>query len=102
MNVNRYSTHLKTTAKVLGYASVAVLLTTGLAWATLDDQVEKASALVLGKVATLMVGGGTLFGGGYALVQGNIGKGMAIIGTGVITGIGIALAKNGTIFALLQ
>jgi hypothetical protein len=102
MNVNSYAKHLRITAKNLGYVSVTLLLTTGLACATLDVQIEKASSLVLGKVATLVVGGGTLFGGGYALIQGNIGKGMAIIGTGVITGIGIALAKNGTIFNLLQ
>lgn len=102
MNLKPYVNRLKTPAKIMGYVSVALLITTGLAWATLDDQVEKASALVLGKVATLVVGGGTLFGGGYSIVQGNIGKGMAIIGVGVMTGIGIALAKAGTLFTLLQ
>jgi hypothetical protein len=102
MNLNLYAKYLKTPAKIVGYVSVALLLTTGLSWATLDDQVEKASTLVLGKVATLVVGGGTLFGGGYSIVQGNIGKGMAIIGVGVLTGIGIALAKAGTLFSLLQ
>lgn len=102
MNHYRYAKQLKTTIKVLGYSSVALLLITDPTLAHLDEQVEKASTLVLGKVATLVVGGGTLFGGGYSLIQGNIGKGMAIIGTGVITGIGIALAKSGTIFTLLQ
>ena len=102
MNLKPYVNRLKTPAKIMGYVSVALLITTGLAGATLDDQVEKASALVLGKVATLVVGGGTLFGGGYSIVQGNIGKGMAIIGVGVMTGIGIALAKAGTLFTLLQ
>jgi len=102
VKINRYAKHLKTTAKVGAYVSIALLITTGLSWATLDDQVDKASTLVTGNVAKLIVGGGTLFGGGYALVQGNIGKGMAIIGTGALTGIGIALAKAGTLFNLLQ
>lgn len=102
MNFNRDTKKLKTVAKVLGYTSVALLLTTGLTWATLDEQVEKASALVLGKVATLVVGGATLFGGGYTVIQGNIPKGMAILGVGLMTGIGIALAKNGALFTLLQ
>jgi|GEM_PF-1980699 len=102
MNFNQEAKKLKTVVKVLGYTSVALLLTTGLTWATLDDQVDKASKLVLGKVATLVVGGGTLFGGGYSIVQGNIGKGMAILGVGVLTGVGIALAKNGTLFTLLE
>ena len=102
MKINRYAKHLKTTAKVVGYVSIALLLTTGLSWATLDEQVQKASDLVLGNVAKLVLGGGTLFGGGYSIVQGNIGKGMAIIGVGAITGIGIALAKAGTLFTLLQ
>jgi len=102
MNIRFNAKNLKTTAKIMGYVSLALLVTTGMSWATLDEQVDKASTLVLGKVATLVLGGGTLFGGGYSIIQGNIAKGMAIIGTGVITGVGIALAKAGTLFTLLQ
>ncbi len=100
LNINKQ--HLKTGIKVLGYASVAMLLTTDFAWATLDEQVGKASDLVLGKVAPLIVGGGTLFGGGMAAINGDPYKCMAILGVGALTGIGIALAKSGAIFSLLQ
>lgn len=100
--MTEFKKHLIQNAKILGYTSVAVIVTTGLCWATLDEQVEKASTLVLGKVATLIVGGGALFGGGHALIQGNITRGLAIIGVGAITGIGVALAKSGQMFSLLQ
>jgi len=88
--------------RVLGYAAIFALVAVGASWAHLDQQVEKASNLVLSKVATLIVGGGALFGGGHALIQGNISRGMAILGTGALTGIGIALAKSGALFELLQ
>ena len=101
MRLNMNKQHLKTGIKVLGYTSVAVLLTTGFAWATLDVQVEKATDLVLGKVAPLIVGGATLFGGGMAAINGDPYKCMAILGVGGITGIGIALAKSGAIFNVL-
>lgn len=71
-------------------------------WAHLDDQVDKATTLVLGKVAPLVLGGATLFGGGSAILAGKVYPGLAIVGVGAITGIGIALAKSGTIFNLLQ
>lgn len=97
-SVNRVKAFLK----VAAWVSAGLMLTTGLCWATLDGQVEKATNLVLGKVASLVVGGGTLFGGGYSIVQGNIGQGMAIIGVGALTGIGIALAKSEALFKVLS
>ena len=94
--------HLKTGIKILGYTSAALFLTTDFALATLDEQVGKATDLVLGKVAPLIVGGATLFGGGMAALNGDPYKCMAILGVGGITGIGIALAKSGAIFSVLQ
>jgi hypothetical protein len=100
MNINKQ--HLITGIKVFGYTSAALLLMTEFAWATLDEQVGKATDLVLGKVAPLIVGGATLFGGGMAALNGDPYKCMAILGVGGITGIGIALAKSGAIFSVLQ
>lgn len=100
--LNQKTKPLKTPLKIMGYTALAFLTCTGLAFADLGGQVDKASTLVLGKVATLIVGGGTLFGGGYALVQGNISKGLAILGTGALTGLGIALAKSGDLFTLFK
>jgi D-arabinose 1-dehydrogenase-like Zn-dependent alcohol dehydrogenase len=100
MNINKQ--HLITGVKVLGYTSLALLLTTEFTLATLDVQVDKATDLVLGKVAPLIVGGATLFGGGMAALNGDPYKCMAILGVGGITGIGIALAKSGAIFSVLQ
>lgn len=102
MNRENCVKHLKTTAQILGYASMACILTTGLAWAHLDDQVDKATTLVLGKVAPLIIGAATVFGGGAAAINGSIAKACAIFAVGGITGIGIALARSGDIFKLLQ
>ena len=49
MRININKQHLKTGFKVLGYASVAMLLTTEFAWATLDEQVGKALTWFLEK-----------------------------------------------------
>lgn len=100
LNINKQN--LKTGIKVLGYMSVTVLITTEFAWATLDEQVGKATDLVLGKVAPLIVGGATLFGGGMSALNGDPYKCIAILGVGGLTGIGIALAKSGALFNLLQ
>lgn len=102
MKLNINKKHLKTGIKILGYTSAALLLTTDFALANLDEQVGKATDLVLGKVAPLIVGGATLFGGGMAALNGDPYKCMAILGVGGITGIGIALAKSGAIFSVLQ
>jgi D-arabinose 1-dehydrogenase-like Zn-dependent alcohol dehydrogenase len=99
LNINKH--HLKTGIKVLGYTTMAMILTTEFALATLDDQVDKATDLVLGKVAPLVIGGATLFGGGVAALNGKPYEAIAILGVGGIIGIGIALAKSGAIFNVL-
>lgn len=98
--MNNLPSTLKTSLKVMGYASAMALVGVGITYAHLDQQVENVSSLVFGKVANLVVGTAALFGGGHALIQGNVSRGMAILGTGVVTGIGIALAKNGQMFDL--
>ncbi|MGV8948512.1 MAG: hypothetical protein ACOH2E_03990 [Candidatus Paracaedibacter sp.] len=79
MKININKQHLITGIKVFGYTSAVLLLTTEFAWATLDEQVGKATDLVLGKVAPLIVGGATLFGGGMAALNGDPYKCMAIL-----------------------
>ncbi len=88
--------------KIAVYSGVALALTASMAYATLDEQVSRASNIVLGNLASLVVGGGTAVGGGVAVFQGNIMKALGIVGVGATIGIGIALAKNGVIFNLLQ
>jgi hypothetical protein len=93
---------LKAYLKLAFYSGAVMLVGIGMAGATLDEQVTKASAIVLGNLASLVVGGATAVGGGMAVFQGNVMKGLGIVGVGATIGIGIALAKSKTIFDLLQ
>jgi hypothetical protein len=63
---------LRRNGKIAAYSVFAALVMVGMAEATLDQQVTKATDIVLGNLASLVVGGGTAIGGGVAVFQGNI------------------------------
>ena len=98
MHKTAFRIYLNTAA----YSVAMALMTVAVSYATLDEQVEKASTLVLGNLASLVVGGGTAVGGAIAVYQGNVMKGLGIVGVGATIGIGIALAKTKAIFNLLN
>jgi hypothetical protein len=101
--MNRTSiSRIKTSIKIAAYSGMLTLMNVGMVYAHLDEQIDKASAIVLGNLAALIVGGSTVVGGGMAVFQGNVMKGLGIVGVGATVGIGIALAKSKTIFNLLQ
>lgn len=97
-NIDKY----KGIAKSLFYSTTLTLTTICLTYAHLDDQIEKATEVVLGPFASLIVGGATLIGGGIFAVQGKVIPAASVLGVGAMTGIGIALAKSKVIFNLLQ
>ena len=102
MNIRNEKENLKIWSKALGYVSAAMLVTTGIVHANLDAQITKASDIVLGNLAALIIGGGMVVGGGYSCYQGDIGKGLAQVGVGGLIGIGTALAKSKVIFNILN
>jgi hypothetical protein len=93
---------LKIWGKAIWYVSVAMLVLTGLSYATLDAQITKVSDIVLGNLAALLIGGGLVVGGGYSCYQGDIPKGLAQIGVAGGIGIVTALVKSKAIFNILN
>ena len=93
---------LKIWGKAIGYISVAMLVMSGLSYATLDAQITKVSDIVLGNLAALLIGGGLVVGGGYSCYQGDIPKGLAQIGVAGGIGIVTALVKSKAIFNILN
>ena len=84
------------------YSLGALLMMKGISYASLEEQVTKASKLMLGDISALVVGGGMAIGGGYSIVSGNVMKGVAQFGVGALIGIGVAITKNQSIFNVLQ
>lgn len=93
---------LRVWGKAFGYVSVVMAATTGLSYATLDEQITKVSDIVLGNLAALLIGGGLVVGGGYSCYQGDIPKGLAQIGVAGGIGIVTALVKSKAIFNILN
>jgi hypothetical protein len=93
---------IKVWVKAGGYCLGALLMMKGICYASLEEQVTKASKLLLGDIAAIVVGGGMAIGGGYSIVSGNIMKGVAQFGVGALIGVGVAITKNQSIFSVLQ
>ena len=93
---------LKIWSKAIRYVSIAMLAMIGFAHATLDAQITKVSDIVLGNLASLLIGGGLVVGGGYSCYQGDIPKGLAQIGVAGGIGIVTALVKSKAIFNILN
>lgn len=91
-------TMAKSTAYILG----ALIVGGSLAHAGLEDQITKASDLILGKAAALLLGGSAVVGGAIQIKSGNILMGAAVLVVAAVTGIGVAMIKNQSIFALLN
>jgi hypothetical protein len=102
MNIISRTESLKVWAKAMGYVAGTYIVMTGISFATLDEQVTKASNLVLGNVAALMLGGGLVVGGAYSVYQGDISRALGQFGVAGIIGIGTALAKSKVIFNILN
>jgi hypothetical protein len=96
------SSQFKIWLKLSGYSLAALLVMKGISYASLEEQVSKVNDLMLGHIATAVVGGGMALGGGYSIFSGNIMKGLGQLGVGALIGIGVALTKNQSIFSLLQ
>ena len=93
---------LKIWGKAIGYVSLVMIVMTGFSYATLDAQITKVSDIVLGNLASLLIGGGLVVGGGYSCYQGDIPKGLAQIGVAGGIGIVTALVKSKAIFNILN
>ena len=93
---------LRVWGKAIGYVSLVMIVMTGFSYATLDAQITKVSDIVLGNLATLLIGGGLVVGGGYSCYQGDIPKGLAQIGVAGGIGIVTALVKSKAIFNILN
>ena len=93
---------LKVWGKALCYLCVGMLTMTVFAHAALDAQITKVSDIVLGNLASLLIGGGLVVGGGYSCYQGDIPKGLAQIGVAGGIGIVTALVKSKAIFNILN
>lgn len=92
---------IKGQGMALAYSPLVLTALTTLSHATLEDQIDKASTLVLGKAAALLIGGGAVVGGAVQIKAGNIMMGAGILGLAAITGITVAMIKNQSIFNLL-
>ncbi|WP_010303287.1 hypothetical protein [Candidatus Odyssella thessalonicensis] len=88
--------------KALAYTTAILLLTAVGAYANLEQQVDKISNLVLGKLAGTVIGGGLAFGGGHTIYNGHLMKGAAQVLLGLVISIGVWAAKSGAIFAGLS
>lgn len=88
----------KSTVYILG----ALIIGSGFAYAGLEDQITKASDLILGKAAALLLGGSAVVGGAIQIKSGNILMGAAVLVVASVIGIGVAMIKNQSIFALLN
>lgn len=82
-------------------AVIAVLYTID-CHATLEDQLDKATNLVTGKFAKMMLGGAAACGAVGAIVKGNFLLALAICGAAAVTAMLIALIKAGSIFTVMQ
>lgn len=90
--------------KIANYMAFTLALSVGacLAEGTLETQVTKASNLMLGNMASLLLGGAAVVGGAIQIKAGNILMGGAVLLVAALTGIGVALIKNQSIFSVLN
>lgn len=89
---------VKSAVYALGFLAVGG----GCAYAGLEEQITKASELMLGKAAALLLGGAAVVGGTVQIKSGNILMGAAVLVVAAVTGIGVAMIKNQSIFTLLN